>query len=437
MVLLPSVIALIMLLVSALVVLTKPAIDVLRLKAYLIAALALCLAANLWFCWFVHRLILSKLDHFKARISSVVPKSDAAGLAGDDLDAIAALLDKTIAALTISEQRERALVDYALDVVCALSLDGRFLAVSPASLRCWGYVPDNLIGKPLTQYLPKEDAGRVLELLKLTEDKEQFETRIVRPDGKLIDAHWSITRSKTDDILFCIVADITQRKELERTKQQFVAMITHELRTPLSSFLFTLQLLLKGHYGALTAEGNEHIAGTEADVDRLIGLINELLDLEKMDAREFAVTLAPVSLFDVFERSRNAVSGVAAPGQIKLDIQPTSAKVLGDRDRLVQVVTNILSNAIKFSPNQGIVVVHTEQRGKFVEVRVSDKGPGINLVNQSVIFERFKSIDRPGINSTGLGLPICKGIVEAHGGEIGVDSVPDLGSTFWFTLRSA
>ncbi|HEY9790754.1 MAG TPA: PAS domain-containing sensor histidine kinase [Candidatus Obscuribacterales bacterium] len=399
---LPSVIVAAVLIVSALAVYLRADLDVARLRTFLLAALGLCFLATLGGVFLVRRLMLSQINSL---------------------------------ALTIAEQRERALVDYALDVVCSLSPDGIFVAVSPAALRCWGYLPENLLGKSITQFVHPDDKQSTLDHIKQTADKSLVETRIVRPDGRMVDTQWNITRSKSDAVLFCITSDVTERKQLEAAKRQFIALITHELRTPLSSFLFTLQLLLKGHYGKLTDDGHKHIEATESDVDRLIGLINELLDLEKMDVREFAVKLEPVVLSAVLAKSVNSVIGLAQKSGVKIEVQQAETRVLGDEDRLVQVVSNLLGNAIKFSPPGGEIKVEVHAAGSRVEVRVCDQGPGISRDEQSLVFERFKSFGKTNGASTGLGLAICKGLIEAHGGDIGVESEPGQGSVFWFSVK--
>lgn len=427
-VLLPAAIAAMVLAISAVAVFQKNDLAVAVLRNYLICALSLCLLAGVAGAFLVQRLVVSPVDTLKKRILSA---EQSAGI--DELSNIADAFEETSKALNLAKQRERTLVDYALDVVCSLSPEGNFLAVSPAVLRCWGHLPETMVGKSIGKFVYKDDVDATLEALKQVNEKSEFENRIVKPDGNIVDASWVVTRSKSDGVLFCVVADITERKKLERTKQQFMAMITHELKSPLSSFLFVMQLLLKGHYGQLTEEGKRYIAATEQDVERLINLISELLDLEKIDAREFAVSLSPLALKPVIEAARHSVSGLAEKKGVKIEDRSQEFTVNGDAARLVQVVANLLSNAIRFSPAGSVICIETANKISLVEVRIQDSGTGISKQDQKVIFERFRSFS----NSTGLGLAICKGLIEAHGGRIGVESDLGQGATFWFTLHLA
>ncbi|HEY9784114.1 MAG TPA: HAMP domain-containing sensor histidine kinase, partial [Candidatus Obscuribacterales bacterium] len=157
----------------------------------------------------------------------------------------------------------------------------------------------------------------------------------------------------------------------------------------------------------------------------MINLINDLLDIEKLEAGQMEMKLKNIPLWPVIEQSVDAVSHFASSHGVTIDAQPCAQAVYGDHDRLIQVVVNLLSNAVKFSPQGASVFVSFDEHDSFVTVNVKDAGRGVPDQYKALIFERFKQVkseDATEKKGTGLGLPICKMIVESHGGTIGVES---------------
>jgi len=222
----------------------------------------------------------------------------------------------------------------------------------------------------------------------------------------------------------------------EARKQEFVQMISHDLRTPLTSIQGTLALATRGSFGPLNDKGKGRVADAEEDTERLINMINELLDIEKMEAGKLELDCADVSLADIVDRSIESVRTYAETHGITAAREGDDATVNGDRDRLIRVVINLLSNAIKYSPAGSSVAVRLAKENGNAIVRVCDKGRGIPADAVGKIFDRFSQVEKSDAKKgTGLGLAICKAIVEAHGGKIGVESSPDAGTTFWFCLK--
>ncbi|MBS1956480.1 MAG: PAS domain S-box protein [Cyanobacteria bacterium SZAS-4] len=342
-----------------------------------------------------------------------------------------------------SARKERAVIENSVDVICSLDADEKFSKVSPASLTVWGFEPWELVGKRFSEVVfPDErDATRkaIKDLIKDGEDR-QVECRVVKKDGSLIDVLWSMHWSEQEHSLFCVAHDVTEQRRVDRLKQEFVAMVSHDLRTPLASIKGTLSMISEGVYDPNSEMGKKRIVDAEISIDRLVNLIGDVLDIEKLEAGQMSVDEDIVSLSQVVEQSVEAVRGVAE--QNKITIETTVAEdldddVLGDNDRLVQVMVNLLSNAIKFSPEESLVKIEIMADGAMNEVRVTDKGRGIPPNNTDIIFERFKqsqSSDGKRGKGTGLGLAICKAIVEAHKGIIGVDSKEGDGSSFWIKI---
>lgn len=227
----------------------------------------------------------------------------------------------------------------------------------------------------------------------------------------------------------------------EKQKQEVISMVSHDLRSPLMSLDFSLTLIGSGKYGELNERGHKELSSAESSAKRLIRLINDLLDIEKIETGKLTVLKAPLSFQALAEHSLNAVQALAASKEIEVAIEnKDDIEFPGDADRLQQVIVNLLGNAIKFSPDQSRVVIKGEEKDKFVEIKVIDSGPGIPADYRKKVFERFQQVSRGDgkeKEGTGLGLAISRAIVEAHGGTIGVDSEEGKGSTFWIRLPDA
>ncbi len=223
----------------------------------------------------------------------------------------------------------------------------------------------------------------------------------------------------------------------EKEKQEFISMISHDLRSPLTSVRGTLTLISEGRYGKINDSGMDKLLGAEASVDRLIRLINELLEIERIQSGMLPMTVAEASLSALFNAARQALLALEDKHNVLIAIEPTDLVVCIDRDRMLQVIINLLANAIKFSPDDSKVQVSASRLTDGCEIRIKDEGRGIPESKLKTIFDRFSQVDRQideSLGGSGLGLAICKMIVEAHHGKIGVESVEGKGSTFWIKL---
>jgi signal transduction histidine kinase len=230
---------------------------------------------------------------------------------------------------------------------------------------------------------------------------------------------------------------LSEGREVERLKREIVSTVSHELRTPLASIRGSLGLLAGGVLGQLPPEAADVVAVAERNALRLVKLTNDILDLEKLDTGRIELRLEDVSLSSVFDRSVEAVRSFADQEAIAIEVEPTAAEVRADGDRLVQVIVNFLSNAVKFSRRGGAVRLSSVEEEGSIEVRVSDQGRGIPDAWREAVFERFRQVEASDARQkggSGLGLAICKAIIEQHGGSVGVDSEEGRGSVFWFRL---
>ncbi len=338
--------------------------------------------------------------------------------------------------------KERAIVENAVDVICTVDEKLFFKSVSPAAKEVFGQEPEDLVGLRLASLIVSEDIERAsedFERVRTEPDAPFFENRIKRRD-ELVDVRWSVHWSDLEKAYYCVVSDITARREVERLKQEFVSMMSHDLRTPLMSIQASLSLLSVGASGDLPPSAKRNVLDAERNISYIISLINSLIDVERMDSSKLQVHCAPTELLPLLEAAIQAVRSLATNKGIALECAKVDPdiEVNADGDRVIQVLINLISNALKFSPRDTTIRVLTNfhDHGN-VEVQVSDQGRGIPVADLSSVFERFKQvqeIDATKHKGSGLGLAICKSIVEAHGGTIGVRSVEGEGTTFWFTL---
>lgn len=291
-----------------------------------------------------------------------------------------------------------------------------------------GFAINIAIGIFLSIYFSREISAR---LAVLTENSQRM--AIGKPLLERIGGGDEVSNL---DKVFHNMADAL--RAAEQTKREFVQMISHDLRTPLTAILGTFELLASGAYGKLTERGSTRVKDAERESERLISLINELLDIDKLESGNMQLILDECEIQNIFRRATEAVTVIAENRKIKLEITEANPAVNADEDRVVQIMINLLGNAVKYSPEGETIKIDAVEDNGFVRVDVIDHGPGIPKKDKRLIFERFKQIEgeeykRSG--SSGLGLAICKALVESHGGTIGVDSEVGQGSRFWFTLK--
>ncbi len=219
-------------------------------------------------------------------------------------------------------------------------------------------------------------------------------------------------------------------------RAEFISMISHELRTPLTSIHGSLELVGSGRFGELDQRAERLVGIAAKNTDRLIRLSDDVLDLTRLQSG-LRLALSDVDVADAVENAVHAVEGVADRVGVALDAQCPSCPVRGDLDRLVQVFTNLLANAVKAAPAGSTVSVRHTRSGDRVEVAVRDRGPGVPQQDVDRIFEPFVQLGGPSAGGIGLGLSITRGIARAHGGSVRVCSAVGEGSTFTVVLPVA
>lgn len=343
-----------------------------------------------------------------------------------------------------SEARVRSIIDSMPVGLVIGSTDGVIESANPRMLSILGYPEADLIGRNLVEFFPAADVSSFSELVVRHAERAVggvVELQAQRLDGTILPAELQLEDFSTQDgpKVLAIVQDVTQRHEVEKLKKEFVAMVSHELRTPLTSIRGSLGLLAAGKLGQLPDKAWRAVTIAERNTVRLTSLINDILDLEKLEAGKMELHFQDVLLKTVIDRSIESVKVLAEQSEIALEVQPDGIfrAIRADPDRLVQVLVNLLSNAVKFSPRGSAITISVEESPGWATVAVLDRGRGIPEAFKQRVFERFQQVEQSDAKKkggSGLGLAICKAIVEQHGGKIGVDSEEGKGSRFWFRL---
>jgi PAS domain S-box-containing protein len=343
---------------------------------------------------------------------------------------------------TRAEQDRDHFFDLSLDLLCIGGLDGFFRQLNPAWESVLGWSVEELKMKPFLEFIHPDDRDRAageLQRLRLGGMVVDFECRLQAKDGTYRWLSWRSAPLPGKGLFYGAARDISERKHVEQMKDDFVSVVSHELRTPLTSIRGSLGLLAGGVAGALPERAGVLLDIAAKNSERLVRLINDILDIEKIESGEMGFRLIPQDLMLLVEQAVESNQTYGQPYGIALRIveSVSGVRVRADADRIQQVLTNLLSNAVKFSPREGVVEVGVMAgRGRAL-IRVSDHGKGIPPGFRSRIFEKFAQADATSTRQqggTGLGLTISKAIVERHGGRIWFETVEDEGTTFFVEL---
>jgi len=350
--------------------------------------------------------------------------------------------------LRVSEERANAVVENILDGIIRLNEQGIIQATNPATEQIFGYSKEAMIGRNINMLMPEPYHSAhdgYLEKYRKTGQASIIgagrEVEGLRANGSIFPMSLQVVELwlGRERLFLGVVCDITVRKEVERMKSEFLSTVSHELRTPLTSIRGALSLISSGSLGALPEKVISMVELAEDNSVRMTTLVNDILDLAKLQSDQLAVEMEKLSLTDVVKDTIKANGPYANDYEVKFELieHVDQAFVNGDSLRLAQVLTNLLSNAAKFSPKNGTVKVELSRRDNEYVVSVSDMGPGVPNAFHDHLFDRFTQADSTDTRKkggTGLGLNISKAIVEKHGGSIGFNSEEGTGSSFFFTL---
>lgn len=370
----------------------------------------------------------------------------------DELAQIDRVYHRMYKELATMRRKEMAVLENVADIVCSLDRQLIFNSVNEAVIDMWRYEQDSIIGRRVVDLFDESERSEArAKLMEVIEEKgsKRFDVKVMKADGSICESAWSATWSEDEQLLYCVIQDVGARKQLEQMKRDFVAVVSHDLRTPLTSIQMIHSMLKEDAEGVLPPQAMKNLSNAQDNVSRLMALINNLLDLEKLDAGYVELIMEQAPLRKAIDTSIGAVEALAKKQKITIaNSIDNNLEAYVDSERITQVVVNLLSNALKFSPNGSTITIsarhvdktsRNESREGMLRIDISDQGRGIPADKAASIFERFSQVkneDGRSNRGSGLGLAICKAIIEQHGGEIGVESVEGKGSTFWFTLAS-
>jgi len=338
------------------------------------------------------------------------------------------------------------------DGILGIDLAGTITVVNPAGAQILGYKPQDLLGRNLHETIhhtrtdgsPEPAEGsKIQEAVHLSEPVRVSDEIFWRKDGTHVPVDYVATPLLDEgEAVGVVVAftDTTARRELDRMKDEFVSTVSHELRTPLTSLRAALGMVASGVLQSRPEKGQQMLDIAVGNTDRLINLVNDILELERIGSGKAELHQSNVSVDELCHRAADLQQTSAAKAGIGFRFQGEGIFAWADSDRILQMLTNLISNAIKFSPAGSEIFLAARYDGDGeVCVAVHDQGRGIPADKLELIFERFQQVDASDSRAkggTGLGLAICKSIVQQHGGEIWVESELGRGSTFYFTLPS-
>ena len=361
-----------------------------------------------------------------------------------------------------AEERLRALIDQSNSIlesvgdgIYGIDLAGIITVVNPAAAQMLGYKPSELLGKNLHKLAHHSRADgspypesecTIYNTVQTGDTVRGFNEVFWRKDGTSFPVEF-VARPQLDtsDVrtprpIGVVVAfrDITERRALDQMKDEFISTVSHELRTPLTSLRAALGLVAGGALEKRLDKKQQMLNVALGNTDRLIRLVNDFLDIERISSGNAELHSATVTAKSLFDRATSLQQGAAEKNDIRFECAPNDVTIYADPDRILQALTNLISNAIKYSPDHGTIFLSANQtdenEARFV---VHDQGRGIPQNKLETIFERFGQVDASDsreMGGTGLGLAICRSIILQHGGRIWATSPPGHGAFFHFTL---
>ncbi|MFN0117473.1 MAG: ATP-binding protein [Elusimicrobiota bacterium] len=355
--------------------------------------------------------------------------------------------------LRITNERERTegVLTNMADGVVVVDEAGRVLMMNPVAEQIYGVKLGDSLGKPLWEGVRGEQMVALAKDLTLpTEQPITKEVSILGDEDvkKTLRASQATVQDVNGRVvgMVSVVSDVTKQKELNRLQTEFMANVTHDLRSPIHAIKLSVAAILEGAAGPTTPEANKMLTVANKNIERLSRLINDLLDFSKIESGRMEINQQEVEIEPLLQEAASSMESWSKSRGVFISVEKsgTALPTFSDSDRILQVVNNLISNAIKFTPAGGNIklrAINTQENGKnFVMVQVEDSGKGISEEDQKRIFERFvqlKQNEKHDIRGTGLGLSICRAYIDLHGGKLSVQSpVPggSCGTVFSFTL---
>lgn len=331
----------------------------------------------------------------------------------------------------------RQLLAEAPDALLAVDAQSRLTFANQRAEQVLGLPMESLIGQAVGDAVP----GLSIDSISVGPGEALFPLPDVTIGDRIFSPAVRVLATDSAGRTTIALRDVTDQRRAQARRLDFYSVIAHDLRSPLSAILLRTQHILRGGRGLVSAELTRDIRRMEASVRAMMGLINDFLDLARLEGTGYKIDQQPTDLLEVVENAVEDFRPLSESKNQALDLMkpPRAVTVLGDGPRLGQVVSNLLSNSVKYTHHGGEVQVSIEPDTTCVTVRVRDNGPGIPPERHSKLFRRYSRLVEEGGSSggSGLGLMIVREIVEAHGGSVGLESAEGEGSTFWFRVPLA
>jgi len=361
------------------------------------------------------------------------------------IDKMRTKIQSTLSEITNKEKMTRAILETAPDAIITMNIEGEIKSFNPGAEKIFQYRSQDIIGKSINVLMPDEVAahhGKYVENFKKRESiiiGKNRELYGLRKDGSTFPIEITINTSviNNEHLFTGVLRDITERKKIDLLKDEFISTVSHELRTPLTAIKGSLDLINHGFNLDLPEQAANMLEISVRNVERLLSLINDILDVSKLESGELNFSIENIQVKPFIDNCIELNQEYAKKYDtgffcVQCD---ENAMIKADKNRLTQVMSNLLSNAAKYSPKDMPVEISTEVKNDTVRINIKDYGAGIAEEFQDRIFDKFTQSDSGNtrqVGGTGLGLNISKMIVEKLGGKIGFDTVIDKGSTFYF-----
>ncbi|MCC7530406.1 MAG: PAS domain S-box protein [Candidatus Melainabacteria bacterium] len=358
----------------------------------------------------------------------------------DEIASFNNLLAKVESSIKEAKEKETLLVREAAALILSVEKNLQIRFVNEASYRQLGVTPEEFVAQGLSSIFKSEGREAALSEIRSAIENQistRFEAELETIEGQVLDSEWSVSWSDLEQLLFCVVQDVSEQKAVERLRERFILTVGRDIGEPMETLRVHLQQLHRGEKGELSDKVKLEISRSASNINRLMRLLNDIVDMESVRAAKVSVIPSWTSVRDILQKSVDSVRAAADTKKVLLELKEfEDFSVYADADRIIQVLVNLLSNAIKFSNENSAVVLVAEKSGDGSKFSVSDAGKGIPPESQATIFKPFERLaeDINTAQGAGLGLSICKMIIESHGGTIGVESAPGKGSRFYFSL---
>ncbi|MCX7661462.1 MAG: cell wall metabolism sensor histidine kinase WalK [Candidatus Omnitrophica bacterium] len=338
------------------------------------------------------------------------------------------------------KQKTEAVIRSIAEGLVVVDKEGKIIMMNPAAEKLLGISKKEATSKSLLENLKEEQLVSLVK--KGSEEEKEIELHSQNEETKrILRASSAIIEDENGETIgmVSVLSDITKQKELDRMKDNFVANVSHELRTPLVALERSLNMILTGQLGEISPAQKEFLSIAQRNLKRLSLLINDLLDLSKIQAGRMQIAPVNSSLERIIDEAIKGLENWAKTKSIEIikKIKKDIPEFYFDSNRIIQVLNNLIGNAIKFTPQNGKITVCAELKDDFVWVSVEDTGVGIPKDKLEKIFDRFYQVSErtpTDISGTGLGLSISKEIIQLHGGRIWAESEENKGAKFTFTL---